>query len=215
MADVTNPKEALIEASRKSVALGLNSGTVGNFSLRHGPGMLITPTGIPPEELSVEQIVEVSFDGRWQGQWRPSSEWAIHARLYEATTAGAVVHAHPDNCVALAALRKPIPPFHYMVAGFGGNEIPCADYACFGSSELSETVVRALGQTYSACLMANHGIVTIAGDLGSALKRAEKLESLARQYILALSAGQPVLLTQQELAEVHARYGRYGQQSRA
>ncbi|WP_142781843.1 class II aldolase/adducin family protein [Agrobacterium sp. T29] len=215
MDDSKGQKEALIAASRKSVALGLNSGTVGNFSLRHGTGMLITPTGIPPEELTVEQIVEMSFDGTWQGRWRPSSEWAIHARVYETTVAGAVVHAHPDHCVALAALRRSIPPFHYMVAGFGGDEIPCADYACFGSPELSETIVRALGRTYSACLMANHGIVTIGDDLASALNRAAKLETLARQYVLAKAAGEPVLLTQDEMTHVHARYRGYGQQPRS
>lgn len=209
---MTDPREALVAASRASVALGLNSGTVGNFSLRHGAGMLITPTGIAPEALQAGQIVEVSLDGRWQGDWRPSSEWAIHARLYETTAAGAVVHAHPDHCVALAAMRRPIPPFHYMVAGFGGEEIPCADYACFGSAELAETVVRALGTTYFACLMANHGVVTIAGSLDTALARAQKLETLARQYLLALSAGTPVLLTHDELAAVKARYADYGRQ---
>ncbi|PZU83928.1 MAG: class II aldolase [Shinella sp.] len=215
MTDPTSPQETLIAASRKSVTLGLNSGTVGNFSLRHGSGMLITPTGIPPEDLAAEQIVEMDFDGNWEGRWRPSSEWAIHARIYETTSSAAVVHAHPDHCVALSALRRPIPPFHYMVAGFGGDEIPCAEYACFGSPELSEAIVRALGNSYSACLMANHGIVTTGVDLATALNRAAKLETLARQYLLALAAGEPVLLSRDELAEVHARYRSYGQQPRA
>jgi len=101
-----------------------------------------------------------------------------------------------------------------MVAGFGGSEIPCADYACFGSAALAETVVAAMGTTYSACLMANHGAVTIGPDVGTALARAEKLETLARQYVLARSIGEPVLLTQAELVDVRARYGTYGQQAK-
>lgn len=208
----SDPRVALVEATLKTVELELNSGTAGNLSLRHGEGMLITPTGIPPRELGPEQIVEMDLEGNWEGRWKPSSEWAIHSRLYQTTPASAVVHAHPDNCVALAALRRPMPPFHYMIAGFGGNVIPCAPYACFGTPALAETVVAAMGTTYAACLMSNHGIVTTGRDLASALARAEKLEMLARQYLLACSAGEPVLLSEEELTEVHSRYGTYGQQ---
>lgn len=208
----SDPRVALVEATLKTVELKLNSGTAGNLSLRHGEGMLITPTGIPPRELGPEQIVEMDLEGNWEGRWKPSSEWAIHSRLYQTTSAGAVVHAHPDNCVALAALRRPMPPFHYMIAGFGGNIVPCAPYACFGTPALAETVVAAMGTTYAACLMSNHGIVTTGGDLASALVRAEKLEMLARQYLLACAAGEPVLLSEEELTEVHSRYGTYGQQ---
>jgi L-fuculose-phosphate aldolase len=215
MMDKASARAALVEASRRSVAIGLNSGTVGNFSVRHGAGMLITPTGVASDLLQPDQIVEMDLAGHWTGGWRPSSEWEIHARLYTATMAGAVVHAHPDHCVALSTLRQPIPLFHYMVAGFGGSEIPCADYACFGGTALSQTVVAAMGTIYSACLMANHGVVTIGPDITTALARAEKLEMLARQYLLACSVGQPVLLTPAELAEVRARYGTYGQQAKS
>lgn len=208
----TDPREALVTAARCSVALGLNSGTVGNFSVRQGARMLITPTGIPPEALRPEQMVDMDLQGNWQGDWRPSSEWAIHAGIYAARGVDAVIHTHPDHCVALSALRRPIPPFHYMVAGFGGDEVPCAPYACFGGEALAATVIEALGDRFTACLMANHGAVTLGPDLETALARAVKLETLARQYLLARAAGEPVLLTPAELAEVHLRYGSYGQQ---
>ena len=207
-----DPREALVNAARQSVEMGLNAGTVGNFSLRHGAGMLVTPTGITPASMTPSQIVEMGLDGQWSGDWRPSSEWKIHARIYQTTAAEAVVHCHPDHCVALSALQRDIPPFHYMVAGFGGDVIPCARYACFGSPALAEAVVAALGQTYSACLMASHGVVTLGLHLTNALERAQKLETLARQYLLARQAGEPVLLTPAELAEVHARYATDGQQ---
>lgn len=215
MTSESQAREALVAASRESVRLGLNSGTVGNFSLRLGKGMLITPTGIPPEAMSAEQIVPMTLDGTWQGDWRPSSEWAIHARIYAARPeAGAVVHAHPDHCVALSCLRAPIPPFHYMVAGFGGTRVPCARYACFGSLALADAVVEALDAHSTACLMANHGMAALGPDLPSALARAVKLEVLARQYLLALQAGPPVLLSPPEMAEVQAQYAQYGKQPR-
>ncbi|MDB5663879.1 class II aldolase/adducin family protein [Cypionkella sp.] len=208
-------RAALVAASQRTVALRLNSGTAGNLSLRFGAGMLITPTGVPPDDMRTEQIVYMDMTGAWSGRWKPSSEWAIHLGLYKATEAQAVVHAHPDASVALSCLRAPIPAFHYMVAGFGGDEIPCTLYATFGSQALADTVVATMGTTYSGCLMANHGIVTHAADMATALLRAEKLDMLARQYLLALSAGTPVLLTCAELVAVHARYAVYGKQPKA
>ncbi len=203
---------ALVEAALRTVALGLNSGTAGNLSLRFGAGMLITPTGIAPERMLAEQIVYMDLGGVWAGPWQPSSEWAIHLGIYRATGAQAVVHAHPDAAVALSCLRTAIPPFHYMVAGFGGDEVPCAPYATFGSQALADAVVATLGTTYVGCLMANHGIVTLGPDMAVALARAEKLEMLARQFLLARSGGVPVLLTAEEMVAVHASYATYGKQ---
>ena len=206
-------RAALVAAALDSVRLGLNSGTVGNFSLRHGAGMLITPTGITPDKMRPEQIVAMDLDGGWSGDWTPSSEWAIHARVYAARPdAGAVVHAHPDHCVALSCLRQAIPPFHYMVAGFGGTTVPCAPYACFGSLALAEAVAETLDDGFTACLMANHGMVALGADLTAALSRADKLETLARQYLLACAAGAPALLGPDDMIEVTARYRSYGQQ---
>ncbi len=211
----TNPRIALVAAARASVQMGLNSGTAGNFSLRHGAGMAITPTGILPAVMTEEQIVLMTFDGIWQGAWVPSSEWAIHARIYAARPdVGAVVHAHPDHCVAMSCLRQPIPPFHYMVAGFGGNEVPCAPYACFGSPELAEAVAATLGTAFHACLMANHGMVVTGPDLDTALVRSGKLETLARQFLLAQAMGTPVLLEPSEMDAVHNQYRAYGRQPR-
>ncbi len=214
MTATNDPRQILIEAARRSVALGLNRGTVGNFSLRIDGGMLITPTGILPEALEPDQMVAMDLDGTWEGRWRPSSEWQIHARIYaRRPDAGAVVHTHSDHATALSALRRAIPPFHYMIAGFGCDEIPCATYACFGSPALSATVIAALGDKACACLMANHGAVTLGRDMTAAMGRSDKLEMLAKQYLLACAAGEPALLSAAELAEVHLSYRSYGQQS--
>jgi L-fuculose-phosphate aldolase len=211
--DEETARQALVAAAQDLVRLGLNSGTVGNLSLRHGAGLLITPTGIAPDVMTADQIVAMDSAGNWQGKWAPSSEWDIHLRIMAARPdVGAVIHAHPDHCVALSCLRQPIPAFHYMVAGFGGDEVPCADYACFGSPELAETVVAALGPRLHGCLMANHGMVAMGPDLATALSRTAKLETLARQFLLARASGAPVLLTQAEMAAVKNRYKSYGKQ---
>lgn len=208
----TELRRALVHASEAVDRKGLNSGTSGNISVRFGDGMLITPTGMSAAQMSPELMVPMRLDGSWSGEVRPSSEWAIHAGIYRARPeAQAVVHAHPDHCVALSCARQGIPPFHYMVAGFGGDDIRCSAYATFGSPELADVVVAAIaGRT--ACLLANHGMVAFGRSLAEAVGRTEKLETLARQYVLCRSVGKPVLLTAEELVEVKERYKTYGVQ---
>jgi L-fuculose-phosphate aldolase len=204
-------RAALVHYSRESVTRGLSNATAGNLSVRFGEGMLITPSGIAPDRMTEDQIAEVAFDGSFRGDWKPSSEWALHAALYRnRPEAQGIVHAHPTYCVALSTLREPMPAFHYMVASFGGNEVPCAPYRTFGGPELAEAVAETMGTTYRACLMANHGMIALAGSLGAAFDLTEKLEVLARQYQLARTIGAVTLLSGAEMDEVHAAYKSYG-----
>ena len=205
-------RHSLIDAMLDAEAQRINIGTTGNMSTRSDGGMLITPSGIPPRELAPEAIVMMDLDGRWQGAFKPSSEWALHAAVYKARPdVQAVVHAHPDHCVALSCARLGLPAFHYMIAGFGGDDVRCSRYATFGSPELAEATVEAL-ENRTGCLLANHGMVTVGASLGEAYGRALKLETLARQYMLCRSFAEPVLLNEQELVEVKQRYKTYGRQ---
>lgn len=203
-------RAALAEAARRTARLGLNSGTEGNVSLRLAEGFLITPSGLANDTLTPEQMVRMDMDGGWQGPLKPSSEWRIHRDLYRARPeVGAVVHAHSPHAVSLACLRRPIPPFHYMVAAAGGRDIPCADYATFGTQALSEAVLSALAGR-RACLMANHGQLAVGADLEAALALAVTVEALAAQYWRASLLGPPVLLCDAEMDTVLARFADYG-----
>lgn len=207
-------RDELFEASRAAVRLGLNSGTAGNLSIRNVDRMLITPTGIPDHELTPDMMVGCNLQGEFEGRWLPSSEWSMHAAIYLAfPEAQAVVHAHPDNCVALSCLRRPLPAFHYMVASFGGTDVPCAAYETFGSVSLGKAAVEAL-QHRTACLLANHGMICFAANLQAAVAKASKLETLARQFRLTMSMGEPVMLNDAEMTTVLEQYRTYGQQVR-
>ncbi|WP_158972199.1 class II aldolase/adducin family protein [Chachezhania sediminis] len=204
-------RQALVDKSRLCIDRGLSNATAGNLSIRFGAGMLITPSGIEPASMTADQISYCTFDGQASGGWKPSSEWALHAMIYQARPeAGGIVHAHPTYCVAVSVLREPIPAFHYMVAGFGGTTVPCAPYVLFGTRDLAVAVADTLGQRYSACLMANHGMIALGRDLDAAFRATERLETLAHQYQLARSMGPVALLTDDEMAEVHGAYKSYG-----
>jgi len=202
-------RQALVDAARKLLAIRLNCGSAGNVSARWGDGLLLTPSGLDPERIGADDIVWMSLAGQAQGRHAPSSEWHLHRDLYlSRPDAGAVVHTHSPFATALACQRRAIPSFHYTVARFGGDDVRCADYALFGTSELSRTIeVAMVGR--SACLMANHGAVVCADDVGAAVTLAIELEFLSELYWRALQGGAPVLLTPIEVEAVGERYRNY------
>ena len=189
---------------------GLIVGSSGNISERTDRGMIITPSGGSPDGTNETEMAEMALDGTRFDQTTPSSEWAMHAAIYQAhPEAECVVHTHADACTALASLNRELPPFHYMVVQFGGPNVRCAPYVTFGTPELASLAVKAMkGRT--ACLLANHGMILYARDTDAALTRALLLESLCRQYLLALSAGKPRLLSTEEIKAAKERFKTYG-----
>jgi L-fuculose-phosphate aldolase len=205
-------RQKLISTAQAMQLAGLNRGTSGNVSVRSGEDFLITPTGMPYANLAVDDIPLMALDGSHQGKRKPSSEWRFHRELYaNRPEVGAVLHAHSPFAVSLACLRYDIPPFHYMIARFGGDTIRCADYAIFGSESLSTAVLAAMQQR-RGCLLANHGLLVAGRDLDEALALAIELEELCEQYWRASQLGQPVLLSSDEMTAVIKKFAGYGQQ---
>jgi len=194
---------ALIEAARSMAGLGINQGAAGNISLRAGGKMLITPSAIPYDDITPEMIAAMPIDdnyGAWEGPKRPSSEWRFHLDILRARPEiGAIVHTHAPHATAIAMTRRDIPPCHYMITRFGGGTVRCAPYALFGTAELSALALEAL-RDRTACLLANHGMIATGPTLDAALAAAVELEALAKQYILSVAIGGPVLLTGEEIA---------------
>jgi L-fuculose-phosphate aldolase len=206
-------REAIIAKCRWMNDSGLNQGTSGNISARFGPWMLITPSGVPYEAMAPEMLAAMALDDAeagWEGPLKPSTEWRFHRDILRARPdVAAVVHTHSPWCAALSITRRPIPAAHYMVALFGGNDVRCAEYATFGTAELSRAALAAL-EGRNACLLANHGMIATGPDLDRAMRMAVELETLARQYVTALAIGGPVLLTDEELAEAAGTMKGYG-----
>jgi L-fuculose-phosphate aldolase len=205
-------RHKLIETAVAMNVCGLNQGTSGNLSVRLDDGFLITPSGMDYAGLDVDDIVEVNFEGNSKGRRKPSSEWRFHADIYrQHAGAKAVLHAHPVNCTTLACLGKGIPAFHYMVAVAGGKDIRCADYATFGTPELSAHVLRAL-EGRKACLMAHHGMTCFEKDLPGVLALAIEVEHLATVYSRIIAIGDAEVLSDDEMAVVLEKFKSYGVQ---
>ena len=209
-------RENICAAMVSLVDTGLNRGASGNVSVRDGDHMLITPSGIPPRDIRPDQIARIplSSDGEWDGPMKPSVEWRFHRDILNARPEmNAVVHTHAQWSTVLAIARRPIPAVHYMIAAFGGADIPLAGYATFGTPELSAHVLHAL-QERAGCLMANHGMVVGGRDLTHALWLANELEALAHQHYHASLLGGGHILSDLEIADTLKGFAGYGAQAK-
>ncbi|RKG62335.1 class II aldolase [Corallococcus sp. AB011P] len=204
-------REAMVATSRRMNTSGLNQGTSGNLSQRVEGGFLLTPSGMNYETMTPEDLVLMRFDGSHEGHRKPSTEWQLHRDILQARPeVGAVLHAHSMFSTTLACLRRGIPAFHYMVSAAGGTDIRCAEYATFGTPELARHMMVAL-EGRKACLLANHGMVAMGGDLAAAWKLGVEVETLAAMYWRALQLGEPVLLDDAEMEHVFQQFRGYGQ----
>jgi L-fuculose-phosphate aldolase len=205
-------RQQLLDYALALNSSGLSVGRSGNLSVRFEDACLITPSGMAYQQMSAGDMVLIDFDGHSQQQaLKPSSEWHFHCGIYRSRPdVNAVVHAHSTYCTSLACSHKPIPAFHYMVAVAGGRDIPLVPYALFGTQELSGHVSQALHDR-QACLLANHGMISIGKDLPAAFNLAFEVETLAQQYCEVLKLGEPRLLSNQQMDAVLEKFSDYGQ----
>ena len=203
-------REEILASCREMNSSGINQGTSGNISARWGDGLLITPSGVPYNELAPEDMVFMNFDGSYEGDMAPSSEWRFHLDIIKSRSeVNAVVHAHPTYCTALAIKGMDIPAVHYMIAACGGPSVRCAPYATYGTAELSQNALEAMeGRT--CCLLANHGMIATGPNMKKAMWLAIELETLARQYVVSLQIGGPELLSDAEISRVIEKFKTYG-----
>ncbi|MCB1489463.1 MAG: class II aldolase/adducin family protein [Bauldia sp.] len=215
MSELTNRdlRHEMVDIARKMNASGINQGTAGNISQRIENGFLITPSSLPYDRMEAGDIVEMDFDGGYAGQLRPSSEWRFHRDILKhRPDIDVVLHCHSIYATTLAVHYKPIPAFHYMIGVAGGYDIRVADYATFGTQQLSDNALEAL-EGRLACLLGQHGQIALGKTMESALALGREVETLSRLYVQALTLGDPPILSNEEMDRVieQMRKMSYGQ----
>ena len=209
---MNNLRSEIVKYSKKLNSSNLSPLRSGNMSIRAtqdgNDGFLITPSGIKYEQLKEESIVFLELDENLNNDkiskdvLNPSSEWRFHQDIYiKKKDALAIVHAHSPHATAVSAHGKNIPAFHYMIALAGGNDIKCAEYATFGTKELSQNILTAL-EMRKACLMSNHGQVAFGKNLEEAFELAQEVENICHQYINTIKIGKPKILSLEEMNKI-------------
>ena len=201
----------LVDCGRKLLGLGLLSQTSGNISIKlPNDEVYITPTSMEYDRITNEDIVVVGLDGNVrQGSGVPSSETPLHCLVYETRPeVSAIVHTHSPYATTLAIMGMSIPAVHYMIAVLRTTTIKVAAYATYGTEELARNVRDAFVAPSRAVLMANHGLVAVGSTLKEAADAAQAVETLAGLYYRSLAIGKPNVLSDEQMAEVFAKYKR-------
>jgi len=213
---MTIPLEAertkVSELGKEMLEQGLTKGTGGNISARNGDQVAISPSGVPYKEITPDDVPIVDLDGNQvAGEKDPSSEVAMHTGiLREREDVGGVVHNHSPYATTFASIGEPIPASHYLIA-YVGDKIPVAPYERFATPELAEAALDTLGQEYSACLLENHGVVTVGKNVDAAFEVAMMVEYCARIHYQALDIGEPNILSDEEVDGLIESFEGYGE----
>jgi L-ribulose-5-phosphate 4-epimerase len=203
--------QQILAVGLRLVYAELSDGTSGNISVRSDDGatILITPSSRNYHLLAERDLVRVHLGtGRAEGRWPPSSEWRLHARIYEARPeVNAVIHHHGTWSSAVAVARRTIPVLIDEAADIG--PIPTAPYAPSASEELAEVASEQLARQSNAVLLANHGAVVVGRDLSEALRRALEVERLAKIYSIAELLGGAKSLDEAAIARSRRFFDKY------
>lgn len=201
-------REQIVAVFKLMEERNLNYGYSGNVSVKVSEGeYLISPSGARKASMKPEDVLLVNKMGEvLEGVGRPSVELPLHVAVYESRPdVGAIIHAHPIYATVLGVLRIDLEPVVEELAIYVGGGVKVADYAIFGSRELADNVVKALGDR-SAVIMANHGVLTCGRDVMEAFDVLVCVERAAQIYVLARAAGVPSKLPREAIEAEAALY---------
>jgi L-ribulose-5-phosphate 4-epimerase len=188
--------------------------TSGNVSGRDPQTNLVVikPSGVAYEKLSPENMVIVDLDGNVvEGQLTPSIDTETHLVVYRARAdVFGMVHTHSAYATSFAVLGQPIPPVT-TTCGLIGGGVPLGGFACFGGQAIGEEIVRVIGKSFGI-IMQSHGVFTIGHSASHATRVAVEVEDMAKIAHIAMLRGQPIILSDEQIAEVSSGYvNNYGQ----
>jgi L-ribulose-5-phosphate 4-epimerase len=192
MDDYIQKKQELLTYAKQSFDEALFAGTSGNLSTYDPQSgiIVITPSSVSYATMSIKDIMVLKLDGTiLQGDRRPSSEWRMHAEIYNAKPEiRAIVHTHSPYATSFAVSNETIPVILIEMVPFLGGDIQVAEFALPGTSDVGTQAIKKLTDRNS-CLLANHGAVAVGSNLSQAHIRAVYVEDAAKIYALAKGHG--------------------------
>ncbi len=95
---------------RDLFTMGLISSNSGNLSIRLGDRLIITRRGSRLNCLQDSDLIETGISKNDRSTPLASTELAVHRAVYQATSASAIIHAHPPHAIALSLTETEIIP---------------------------------------------------------------------------------------------------------
>jgi L-fuculose-phosphate aldolase len=204
--------DQLIEVGRRLVEAGMVNGWAGNLSGRSQGKIVITRSGADLGGLTHVDFVYVNprMMQLEQRLPKPSSELGMHLAAYEARPEIEVaLHVHPPQVISLGLLGRSLPALTPDFYFHLGASVPLLPYITPATENLKTAVCLALRST-SAVMLQNHGVMVVGKSVGQALLRLKILEEQAGIYLAALAAGEPRVLSEEDMRALdEATGGKY------
>jgi L-fuculose-phosphate aldolase len=205
-------RAGIVEVGRRMYARGYTASNDGNISARLEPGrLLMTPKSVCKGFMTPDMLCITDEHGRkLEGDRDPSSEMLMHLEVYrQRPDVQAVVHAHPPIATGFAVAGIPLDRAVLAEVLTTLGSIPIAEYATPSTRELPEAVRRYI-KAHDGMLLANHGALTVGGDLFSAYYKMETIEHFAKISLVARLLGRENLIAREEVDRLQGLRGTYG-----
>jgi len=210
--NVESLRADIVEIGRRMYARGYTASNDGNISVRISPDrLLMTPKSVCKGFMTPDMMCVTDLDGRkLQGDRDPSSEMLMHLEVYrQRPDVQAVVHAHPPTATGFAVAGIPLDRAVLAEVLTTLGSIPLAEYATPSTVELPEAVRKYI-KAHDGMLLANHGALTVGGDLYSAYYKMETIEHFAKISLVARTLGRENLISREEVMRLQELRGTYG-----
>ncbi|ABW02520.1 class II aldolase/adducin family protein [Caldivirga maquilingensis] len=179
-----DPRDQLIRYFIETYNKGLNTLMGGNASIRIGDSVLITPSGVPKSELTINDIVELSINGNViEGNRKPSSEWRMHLSIYRVSDYKAVIHAHAPSIITLYLAGLSLDLSVVSEAKSYIRKISDVEFIKPGTQELADEVSMRIKDGADLIVLKNHGVVAVGYSLPEALNKIEVAEDTAKMLL--------------------------------
>jgi L-fuculose-phosphate aldolase len=171
----------------------------------------MTPKSVCKGFMTPDMMCVTDLDGRkLQGDRDPSSETLMHLEVYrQRPDVQAVVHAHPPIATGFAVAGIPLDRAVLAEVLTTLGSVPIAEYATPSTRELPEAVRKYI-KAHDGMLLANHGALTVGGDLYSAYFKMETVEHFAKISLVARLLGRENLISREEVMRLQELRGTYG-----
>lgn len=223
-------KKAVLEANLELPQKGLVTYTWGNVSgIDREKGLIvIKPSGVPYEELKLEDLVVLDLEGKKvEGKLKPSSDAPTHVILYKmCTEIGGVVHTHSPWATSWAQAGRGIPALGTTHADYFYGEIPCTrrmkkeeiegSYEEETGNVIVETFKNLNPIYIPGVLVNNHGPFTWGKDAAEAVHNAVVLEEISKMALHTFTLNSQVtsisdVLLDKHFLRKHGKNAYYGQ----
>lgn len=173
---------------RDLMASGLLTLHAGNLSVRRNGRVFITRTGSSLGHLGAGDVVETPLGRGQRPHPRASMELPTHLAIYEATGAGAVLHAHPPSAIALSFVADRIVPMDSEGAIIL-REVPVIRARNVVASPEVARQAAALLRDHRVVVVATHGSFAVGQSLEEALSVTTTLEMSAKIALMVRALG--------------------------